>query len=133
MSTTRGRATTPEDLARLWVERANAGDAEGIAELYEDSAVLAFPIGHNHVGRDAIRQVFEELFKHVSVFEPEESLPTLYHGDIALTSTVPADKSGGRYQVARRQPDGTWLRILHSSGYPTGTGNSNGYAGVGSS
>jgi hypothetical protein len=49
----------------------------------------------------------------VSRFEPEEVLPTLYHGDFALTSTVPADRNRGRYQVARRQPDGTWLRILH--------------------
>jgi ketosteroid isomerase-like protein len=117
MTTTRARATEPEDLARLWVERANAGDAEGLAELYEEDAVLAFPIGQTHVGRDAIRRAFEGLLKHVTSFEMEEPLPTLRHGDIALTSTVPADNSRGRYQVARRQPDGTWLRILHSSGY----------------
>ena len=42
----------------------------------------------------------------------EEALPTLRSGDLALTSTRPADESGGRAQVARRQPDGTWLRVL---------------------
>jgi ketosteroid isomerase-like protein len=117
MSTERERATEPEDLARLWLDRANAGDAEGLAELYEPDAVLAFPIGVNHVGRAAIRGAFEEMLKHFSSFPPEESLPSLLNGDLALTSTYPADNSRGRYQVARRQPDGTWLRILHSSGY----------------
>jgi hypothetical protein len=38
LTTTRERTTEPEDLARLFVERANAGDAEG---LYEHDAVLA--------------------------------------------------------------------------------------------
>jgi hypothetical protein len=45
-------------------------------------------------------------------FEPEEPLPTLVSGDIALTSTAPKDDAGARAQVARRQPDGSWLRLL---------------------
>jgi hypothetical protein len=45
-------------------------------------------------------------------FEQEPPLPTLVSGDIALTSTPPQDGSGDRAQVARRQPDGTWLRLL---------------------
>jgi len=57
------------------------------------------------------------MLKHQSHYEAEESLPTLLNGDLALTATYPADNSRGRVQVARRQPDGTWLRILHSSGY----------------
>ncbi|HEY5182733.1 MAG TPA: hypothetical protein VIJ07_23685 [Dermatophilaceae bacterium] len=39
-------------------------------------------------------------------------MPTLISGDIALTSTPPKDGAGARAQVARRQPDGTWLRLL---------------------
>ncbi|MEU1409780.1 nuclear transport factor 2 family protein [Streptomyces sp. NPDC005728] len=115
--TAREKATEPEDLARIWVDLANAGDVEGLAELYEPDAVMAFPIGKLHVGREAIRAAFEEMLKHFSHFEQEEPLPTLRTGDLALTSTVPVDDSRGRYQVARRQPDGTWLRVLHSSGY----------------
>lgn len=113
----RERANDPEDLTRLWVERANEGDAEGLAELYAPDAVMAFPIGRTHVGRQAIQAAFEQMLKHQQRYEFEEMLPTLRHGDIALTSTYPVDDSRGRYQVARRQPDGTWLRILHSSGY----------------
>lgn len=105
-------ASEPEDLARLFVERANARDAKGLAELYEPDAVLAFPPGSSTVGRDAIRAVFEQMLQQAPHFEVEEPLPTLRHGDLALTATRPADGTGGRVQVARRQPDGTWLRIM---------------------
>ncbi|PNG20022.1 YybH family protein [Streptomyces cahuitamycinicus] len=117
MTTARERAKTPEDLARIWVDLANAKDAEGLAELYEPDAVMAFPIGRTHVGRQAIREAFEAMLKIRTHYAVEEALPTLRHGDLALTATIADDHSTGRYQVARRQPDGTWLRILHSSGY----------------
>ncbi|MGW6742544.1 YybH family protein [Streptomyces sp. NPDC055025] len=117
MTAARERARTPEDLARIWVDLANAGDAEGLAELYEPDAVMAFPIGNTIVGREAIQKAFEAMLDMQTHYAMEESLPTLLHDDLALTATVPADHSTGRYQVARRQPDGTWLRVLHSSGY----------------
>jgi ketosteroid isomerase-like protein len=107
------RAVTPEDLARLFVTRANAGDAAGMAELYAPDAVLAYPPGSTTVGREAIRGVLEGLLRHASLpFREEEPLPTVRYGDLALASTRPVDGTGGRVQVARRQPDGTWLRII---------------------
>jgi len=39
------RARQPEDLDRLFLERANAGDVDGVVDLYEPDAVLAFPPG----------------------------------------------------------------------------------------
>jgi uncharacterized protein (TIGR02246 family) len=112
MTDQRELAAQPEDLARLFVERANAGDAEGLAALYEPDAVLGFPPGQTTVGREAIRMVCEGMLAQSEVFSLEEALPTLRNGDLALTSTVPADGTGGRVQVVRRQADGTWLRIL---------------------
>ncbi|MEU0805079.1 nuclear transport factor 2 family protein [Streptomyces sp. NPDC005970] len=111
-TTARERATEPEDLTRLFVERANAGDAEGLAELYEPDAVLAYPPGSQTVGRDAIRAVFERMLAQVPRFEQEPALPTVRNGDLAVTSTHPADNTGGRVQVVRRQPDGSWLRVI---------------------
>jgi ketosteroid isomerase-like protein len=110
--TIREPALEPEDLTRLFVERANAGDAEGLALLYEEEAALAYPPGQVTVGRDSIRAVCERMLANVSHFEPEEALPTVRNGDLALTSTRAADGTGGRVQVARRQPDGTWLRAI---------------------
>ncbi|MCJ1680432.1 nuclear transport factor 2 family protein [Streptomyces sp. APSN-46.1] len=106
------KALKPEDLTRLFVERANAGDAAGIAALYEETAVMAYPPGSVTEGREAIRELWGKVLAHAPKFEQETPLPTLISGDIALTSTPPKDGSGARAQVVRRQPDGTWLRLL---------------------
>lgn len=110
--TSREKAMSPEDLTRLFVERSNSGDAEGVAELYEPDAVMAFPPGQITVGRDAIEKLWESVLADRPHFTPEPPLPTLICGDIALTSTPPADGAGARAQVVRRQPDGRWLRVL---------------------
>ena len=54
-------ARTPEDLTRLFVERANQKDAEGIAALYEPEAVMAYPPGQVTVGRAAIQALWEQV------------------------------------------------------------------------
>ncbi len=59
-ATARERARQPEDLTRLFMERANASDPEGMAELYEPDAVLALP-GQSTTGREAIHGVFEQM------------------------------------------------------------------------
>jgi uncharacterized protein (TIGR02246 family) len=108
----REHAHKPEDLTRLFVKRANDRDAAGLAELYEPDAVLAYPPGHATIGRDAIRRLYEQMLTKVQRFEPEDSLPTLRHGDVAVTSTRRRDGKGIRIQVVRRQADGSWLRII---------------------
>jgi ketosteroid isomerase-like protein len=107
------RAASPEDITRLFVERANAKDVDGLVALYEPEAVLAFPPGQMTVGRDGIRAVYEQMLARDLTFEQEKPPPTLYFGeDLALTATPASDEAGARAQVVRRQPDETWLRIL---------------------
>lgn len=106
------KALNPEDLTRLFVERSNAGDAAGVAALYAEDAVMAYPPGSRTVGRAAIEALWESVLAHAPHFEPEPPLPTLISGDLALTATPPKDGTGARAQVARRQPDGSWLRVL---------------------
>ena len=108
----RDKAMHPEDITRLFVERSNAGDADGVAALYEADAVIAYPPGGQTVGRAAIRDLWATVLEHAPHFKQERPLPTLISGDIALTSTAPKDGAGARAQVVRRQPDGSWLRLL---------------------
>jgi ketosteroid isomerase-like protein len=106
----RERAAQPEDLDRFFLERGNAGDVEGLAELYEAEAVLAFPPGQVTVGRRAIRQVYAQLLAGKPTFAGEPQ-PALCNGDLALTSTrLPG--GGATVEVARRQPDGSWLWVI---------------------
>ncbi len=106
------KALHPEDLTRLFVEHSNAGDAEAVAQLYEEYAVMGFPPGSQTVGRAAIAALWGKVLANRPHFEQETPLPTLIAGDIALTSTAPKDGAGARAQVARRQADGSWLRVL---------------------
>ncbi|WP_047889770.1 YybH family protein [Rhodococcus sp. ARP2] len=106
------KAGTPVDIAKLFVQFANAGDADAVAALYEEGAVMAFPPGSLTVGRQAIREVISQMLAAAPSFTVEESLPTVISGDLAMTSTKPSDGTGGRTQVARRQSDGSWLRVL---------------------
>ncbi|MEU6523877.1 nuclear transport factor 2 family protein [Streptomyces sp. NPDC046924] len=116
------KAMEPEDLTRLFVERANAGDAAGLAALYEEDAVMAYPPGSTTVGREAIRHLWEKVLADAPHFEPENPLPTLVRGDIALTATPPKDGSGARAQVVRRQADGSWLRLIDQPEFRPPTG-----------
>lgn len=112
MAQERTQAATPEDLAQLFVERANAGDADGLAALYEPDAVLAYPPGQTTRGRDAIRALYEQMLTRGLTFKLEQPLPTIENGELALTATHRRDGAGIRVQLARRQPDGSWLRII---------------------
>ncbi|MFC5184529.1 YybH family protein [Actinomadura harenae] len=107
-SDVRTRAARPEDLSRFIVERLNAGDVEGLVALYEPGAVLALPNGQVATGRAEIRQAYEHLVADKPTFAPGQQQPTLQNGDLALTSVRLAD-GGVTVEVARRQPDGTWL------------------------
>lgn len=105
-------AREPEDVTRLVTERLNAGDAAGVAALYEPQAVLAYPADQPTTGREAIREIYQQMVDAGVKFGVETPLPTVRFENLALTSTRSADNTGVRVQLLRRQPDGSWLRVI---------------------
>lgn len=102
-------AREPEDLDRFFLQRATAGDVEGVVALYEPDAVLAFPPGELTVGTDAIRAVYARLLAEPPPFDGTIR-PAIRAGDLALTVTNRPGNATA--EVARRQPDGTWRWLI---------------------
>ncbi|GGR81741.1 hypothetical protein GCM10010252_20400 [Streptomyces aureoverticillatus] len=101
-------ATEPNDLGRFFIERANAGDVDGLVALYEPNAVLAFPPGNLATGHAEIRKVYEQFVAAAPVLSPGRQHPALVTGDLALTAAT-LTNGDVTVEVARRQPDGSWL------------------------
>ncbi|WP_020188249.1 nuclear transport factor 2 family protein [Methylopila sp. 73B] len=105
--TTEDGARSPQDLARLFVARANAGDVDGLVALYEPDALLAAGATVAH-GHEEIRRFYGDLLARRSDFPEVDQLPALESGDLAMTfARLPNGALSA--EVARRQPDGRWL------------------------
>ncbi|MDO9427641.1 MAG: nuclear transport factor 2 family protein [Methylobacterium sp.] len=110
MPTDTSRADAPEDLARLFNARANAGDVAGLVALYEPDAVLAAG-AVVATGHAEIEKFYTDLLARKSDFPAVETLPALRNGDLAMTF---ARLPNGHVSVetARRQDDGGWLWVI---------------------
>jgi uncharacterized protein (TIGR02246 family) len=114
--------TDPTELGRVFAERINAGDLEGIVELYEQDAKLVAADGSEAQGHEAIRASLENLLAARPTLTPGEH-HTVRATDIALISmrwrmTVgPREQADTTFEgisteVARRQADGSWLYVI---------------------
>jgi ketosteroid isomerase-like protein len=101
-------AKEPNDLEKFFVERANAGDIEGLVALYEPDATLACGDNELVVGLSQIREFFLKFLASRPHFAPSVQAPALCSGDVALTSSRHSNGEVSA-EIARRQPDGTWL------------------------
>jgi hypothetical protein len=72
---------TPRDVVERWIERFNAGDADGLAALYHDDAVNHQVTQEPVRGREAIRTMFEQEFAGAEMV----CIPEAIHeaGDVA--------------------------------------------------
>ena len=104
-------ARDPQDLERLLVARQRSGDVEGMVALFEPDALIHAEDGRVIRGHTAMRAYYRELASAGRVFAMGEQQPALVNGDLALTSTRSPDGTVTA-EVARRQPDGTWLWVI---------------------
>jgi uncharacterized protein (TIGR02246 family) len=117
-----GTARTPEDTDRLFAERLNAGDLDGVVALYEGGATLVRGDGTPATGRPAIRIELAEILqvKPAIVMDVRtvrrggDNIAVLYndwHGTLT-TATGKVEIRGCAVEVVRRQPDGRWLFVI---------------------
>ena len=104
-------AKEPNDLEKYFVERANAGDVDGLVALYEPNAIVAYGGGGVAVGLDEIRRFFEKFLADRPRLDPSLQAAALATGDLALTSSR-LSNGDVTAEVARRQPDGSWLWVV---------------------
>ena len=114
---------TAEDLDRLFGERVNAGDVDGVVALYEPNATLVRQDGSPATGSDAIRAelaTFAAMKPHITM-NVTNTLPgggdvaMLYNDWIATgvdASGKPVTLSGRAVEVVRRQADGSWRFVV---------------------
>lgn len=104
-------AQEPNDLERFFVERANAGDVEGLVALYEPNAVVAHNDGRVATGLIEIREMFFAFLADRPQPHSSTQAEALRSGDLALTSSR-LSNGDITAEVARRQPDGSWLWVV---------------------
>lgn len=116
-------AIRPEDLPRLFAERARSRDLDGLMDLYEPDATLVRPDGTPSCGAAEIREQLEGLLSMTPLIEAGQSAK-LTAGDVAVMSsrwriTFELGEGGQRTgfeatstEVARRQGDGSWRYVV---------------------
>lgn len=101
-------ARDPNDLERLFVERANAGDVEGLVALYEPGAVIACGNGEVVTGLEQILAFFVNYLADRPQFGASVQAPALRSGVLALTFSR-VSNGDITAEITRRQADGHWL------------------------
>ena len=118
-------ATTPEQIHRLFEDRFNAGDLDGLMELYEpDAALIAQPGSVAHGGEQAraALQGFLALKGHITL----DTKLVVTVGELAyLANTWSLSGTGAdgnpvvlgatTAEVARRQADGSWRYVIDNA------------------
>ncbi len=112
----------PGDWPRVFTERLNAGDLDGVVALYAADARFVQASGETLDGRDAIRDVLAGLVR-TRTRMTSEVRKTITVGDVAILYSdfagTTVDASGEArpmrsraIEVLRRQPDGAWLLVV---------------------
>jgi uncharacterized protein (TIGR02246 family) len=116
-------ARSPADVDRLFGERSNAGDADGLVELYEAGATFMDPESGALVGHDSIRPylaAWVEMKPSIDmglarVVPLGDDLAMVHHDWHATVDDPKGERteiSGKATEIVRRQADGSWRFIL---------------------
>jgi ketosteroid isomerase-like protein len=114
--------TQPEEMNAAFAEAVNSGDLERMLALYEPEAVLAPRAGERAYGLGEIRAALRDLLSLDGEMESRNvwciqvGELALLRGEWRLRGTAPdgspLELASRTAEVARRQPDGSWLYVI---------------------
>jgi uncharacterized protein (TIGR02246 family) len=119
-------ATEPGQMHSLFEQAFNAGDIEALMALYEPEATLIPQPGTVAEGTAAIREALRWFLDRGGRIALDTKL-VLRVGDLAFLANrwsltgatmpdgTPAQLGATTAEVARRQPDGTWLYVIDNA------------------
>ncbi|HEU4431139.1 MAG TPA: SgcJ/EcaC family oxidoreductase [Myxococcota bacterium] len=117
---------SPEDWPRLFTERLNAGDLDGVVALYAPNARFVTQSGETLSGLERIREVLAELIDaraklesrvvHSVVVDDVALLYTDFRGTTPPSAGAAVELRQRALEVLRRQPDGRWKLIVGDPG-----------------
>ena len=119
-------ATEPEQMHGLFEHAFNAGDIEALMALYEPDAALIPQPGALAEGTAAIRESLRWFLDRRGEITLDTKL-VVRVGDLAFLTNrwsltggtmpdgSPAELGAATAEVARRQPDGTWLYVIDNA------------------
>jgi ketosteroid isomerase-like protein len=115
-------AQRPEELHQLFVAGVNNHDIDALLALYEQDAIAADLEGHLLQSTDDLRAFllgFLAVVKQIDggtrkvlVSGNIALMSSTYHAILAVQNGAMTSITGISAEVARRQPDGTWLLLL---------------------
>src|SRR5262245_40758559 len=109
-------AKSPEEICKLFAQYMATGDLDALLGLYDAEAVFLNQAGEVKRGEAGLREVVAHLATARARFT-YNIRQISQSGDIALMHTdwkisSPEQMSSYAIEVARRQPDGTWLWLI---------------------
>jgi len=119
-------ATEPEHIHGLFEQAFNAGDIDALVALYEPDAALVPQPGTIAEGPAAIRESLRWFLDRGGQISLETKL-VLRVGELAYLANrwsltggtmpdgSPAELAATTAEVARRQPDGSWLYVIDNA------------------
>jgi ketosteroid isomerase-like protein len=118
-------ATTPEQIHRLFEELFNAGDIDGLMELYDADAALIAQPGSVANGSEQVRAALQTFLALKGSITLDTKLVVTV-GDLAYLSNTwslrgtgpegdPVTLGATTAEVARRQPDATWRYVIDNA------------------
>jgi uncharacterized protein (TIGR02246 family) len=118
-------ATTPEQIHRLFEEAFNAGDLDGLMELYESNAALVAQPGSVAHGSEQARAALQGFLALKGRIMLNTKLVFIV-GDLAYLSNTwslsgtgpdgnPVSLGATTAEVARRQADGRWRYVIDNA------------------